>query len=146
MFGHPEAASLTYLGLLRPTASRSGVVGIAPPTVERLYATRAHGLSHDTSTPRRFTGLPGTAPIGHVRYSTAGDTGLKNAQPLADRLRAWRDRESRTTGIWSTPTSCVTISTAKGSIFQTHQRHRGHASPLAISMKAGIPDRPSPSP
>jgi amidophosphoribosyltransferase len=49
----------------------------------RLYAHRAMGLVHDTFTPANLAGLPGSLAIGHVRYSTAGGSHLKNAQPLA---------------------------------------------------------------
>ena len=41
------------------------------------------GHVNDIFTADRLTDLPGFAAIGHVRYSTAGDSSMKNAQPIA---------------------------------------------------------------
>jgi amidophosphoribosyltransferase len=44
---------------------------------------REMGHVNDIFTAARLKDLPGFAAIGHVRYSTAGDSSKKNAQPLA---------------------------------------------------------------
>jgi amidophosphoribosyltransferase len=83
VFGHPEAAKLTYLGLHALQHRGQESAGIVSSDGTRLFTHRAMGLVHDTFTPRDLSTLPGSAAIGHVRYSTAGGSHLKNAQPLA---------------------------------------------------------------
>jgi amidophosphoribosyltransferase len=83
VYGHPEAAKLTYLGLHALQHRGQESAGIISSDGKRLYAHRAMGLVHDTFTPKDLSGLPGASAIGHVRYSTAGGSHLKNAQPLA---------------------------------------------------------------
>ena len=57
--------------------------GIVSSDGGRLFAHRALGLVQDAFSERVLEALPGDRAIGHVRYSTAGGAGLKNAQPLA---------------------------------------------------------------
>jgi glutamine phosphoribosylpyrophosphate amidotransferase len=83
VYGHSEAAKLTYLGLHALQHRGQESAGIISTDGKRLYAHRAMGLVHDTFTPADLAGLPGSASIGHVRYSTAGGSHLRNAQPLA---------------------------------------------------------------
>jgi amidophosphoribosyltransferase len=83
IYGHPEAANLTYLGLhaLQHRGQESG--GIVTSDGEHLYAHRAMGLVQDAFTQEQLGKLPGRVGIGHVRYSTAGGSHIKNAQPIA---------------------------------------------------------------
>jgi len=83
VYGHSEAAKLTYLGLHALQHRGQESAGIISTDGRRLYAHRAMGLVHDTFTPADLAGLPGSASIGHVRYSTAGGSHIRNAQPLA---------------------------------------------------------------
>jgi amidophosphoribosyltransferase len=82
VYGHPEAAKLTYLGLYALQHRGQESAGIAVSNGERLVCQK--GMGHvDEVFPREvIDGLPGHIAIGHTRYSTAGDTDLKNAQPL----------------------------------------------------------------
>ncbi|MCA2978376.1 MAG: amidophosphoribosyltransferase [Myxococcaceae bacterium] len=82
IYGHEEAANLTYLGLhaLQHRGQESG--GIVTSDGQRLRSHRSMGLVADTFTQPVLEQLPGTLAIGHVRYSTAGGSHLKNAQPL----------------------------------------------------------------
>ena len=68
VYGHPEAAKLTYLGLHALQHRGQESAGIVSSDGKRLYAHRAMGLVHDTYTPKDLGGLPGSASIGHVRY------------------------------------------------------------------------------
>ena len=72
IFGHPEAANMTYLGLyaLQHRGQESG--GIAASDGERVRVSRAMGYVADAFDTETLAGLPGTLAIGHVRYSTAG--------------------------------------------------------------------------
>ncbi len=82
IFGHPEAANMTYLGLyaLQHRGQESG--GIAASDGEKLRAFKAMGYVADVFDGQRLSELPGSIAIGHVRYSTAGDSKLSNAQPI----------------------------------------------------------------
>jgi amidophosphoribosyltransferase len=83
IFGHDEAANLTYLGLhaLQHRGQESAGIVASDGTTLRNY--REMGLVADVFSESSLATLPGRAAIGHVRYSTAGVSHLKNAQPFA---------------------------------------------------------------
>jgi amidophosphoribosyltransferase len=83
VYGHPEAANLAYLGLYALQHRGQESAGIVATDGERLRAVREMGHVNDIFTANRLKDLPGRAAIGHVRYSTAGDSSKKNAQPIA---------------------------------------------------------------
>jgi len=83
IFGHPEAANLAYLGLYALQHRGQESAGIVATDGEKLRAVREMGHVNDIFTAARLKDLPGHAAIGHVRYSTAGDSSKKNAQPIA---------------------------------------------------------------
>jgi amidophosphoribosyltransferase len=83
IFGHPEAANIAYLGLHRLQHRGQESAGIVCTDGETVRFVREMGHVTDIFTAERLQGLPGFAAIGHVRYSTAGDSSLKNAQPVA---------------------------------------------------------------
>jgi amidophosphoribosyltransferase len=82
IFGHPEAANLTYLGLYALQHRGQESVGIATSDGDRLHVHKAVGYVADSFDEATFARLVGPSAIGHVRYSTAGESGLKNAQPI----------------------------------------------------------------
>jgi amidophosphoribosyltransferase len=83
VFGDPEAANLTYLGLHSLQHRGQEAAGIASTDGRQLFVHKASGLVQDIFTSGVIAQLPGTRAIGHVRYSTAGGSHLKNAQPIA---------------------------------------------------------------
>ena len=83
IFGHAEAANLAYLGLHALQHRGQESAGIVTSDGERLYAHRTMGLVQAGFTPQDLATLPGDRAIGHVRYSTAGGSHLRNAQPFA---------------------------------------------------------------
>ncbi len=83
IYGHPEASNLVYLGLYALQHRGQESAGIAAASAGRIHATRKMGHVADIFTPDVLNQLPGSLAIGHTRYSTAGDTSLKNAQPLS---------------------------------------------------------------
>ena len=83
IFDHPEAANITYLGLHALQHRGQESAGIVTSDSEKLYAHRAMGLVQDAFTQDQLAKLPGRIAIGHVRYSTAGGSLIKNAQPIA---------------------------------------------------------------
>src|SRR5471032_2904988 len=78
-----EAANMTYLGLHALQHRGQESAGIVTSDGEQLYAHRAMGLVQDAFSQEQLTRLPGRISIGHVRYSTAGGSHLKNAQHFA---------------------------------------------------------------
>lgn len=81
-FGRPEASKLTYLGLYALQHRGQESAGIVSCLGAHLHRHRDMGMVHDVFTEEILEGLPGDSAIGHVRYSTAGSTLLKNAQPI----------------------------------------------------------------
>jgi len=82
IFGHSEAANLAYLGLYALQHRGQESVGIATSDGSAIELHRAEGYVADCFDESTFERLAGTSAIGHVRYSTAGESGIKNAQPL----------------------------------------------------------------
>jgi amidophosphoribosyltransferase len=83
VYGHPEAANVTYLGLYALQHRGQESAGIASSDGRNIHCYK--GMDHvaDLFTPEVLGGLPGEIAIGHTRYSTAGDTALLNAQPFS---------------------------------------------------------------
>ena len=82
IFGHPEAANMTYLGLYALQHRGQESAGIAASDGQRVRISRAMGYVADTFGSATLAELPGNVAIGHVRYSTAGESRLSNAQPI----------------------------------------------------------------
>lgn len=82
IFGHPEAANLTYLGLYALQHRGQESAGIVTADGERMHASRAMGHVAEAFDESALAALPGHLAIGHTRYSTAGESRLCNAQPF----------------------------------------------------------------
>src|SRR5689334_19323676 len=83
IYGHPEASNLAYLGLYALQHRGQESAGIASSDGRDIRCHKAMGHVADIFTPEVLGGLPGSLAIGHTRYSTTGDTVLKNAQPFS---------------------------------------------------------------
>ena len=82
IFGHAEAAKMTYLGLYALQHRGQESAGIAASDGAQLHVHKSMGHVQEIFTPAVIAKLPGASAIGHTRYSTAGDTTLTNAQPV----------------------------------------------------------------
>ncbi len=82
IFGHPEAANMTYLGLYALQHRGQESAGIAAADLRQVRVSRAMGYVAETFDNNELSHLPGPLAIGHVRYSTAGESKLSNAQPI----------------------------------------------------------------
>jgi amidophosphoribosyltransferase len=82
IFGHPDAANLTYLGLYALQHRGQESAGIVSSDGKRLYGEKAMGLVADIFNESRIKKLPGHMAIGHNRYSTAGGSFAFNIQPI----------------------------------------------------------------
>lgn len=82
IFGHPESANMTYLGLYALQHRGQESAGIAASNGSLVRVHKAMGYVADVFNGQTLSQLPGHASIGHVRYSTAGESRLANAQPF----------------------------------------------------------------
>ncbi len=82
IYGHPEAANLTYLGLYALQHRGQEGAGICSSDGRQLFIEKSMGLIADIFSEKRLKRLPGYIAIGHNRYSTAGTSVLKNVQPI----------------------------------------------------------------
>ncbi len=82
VFGHPEAANLAYLGLYALQHRGQESAGIASADGDVITFHKEMGLVADIFSEEILARLHGHIAIGHVRYSTAGSSELKNAQPF----------------------------------------------------------------
>jgi amidophosphoribosyltransferase len=83
IFGHPDAAALTALGLHALQHRGQEAAGIVTFDGDRFNAERRLGLVGDHfSSEATIRRLKGRNALGHVRYSTTGETILRNVQPL----------------------------------------------------------------
>ncbi|MGA2107946.1 MAG: class II glutamine amidotransferase, partial [Syntrophorhabdales bacterium] len=82
VFNHGEASNLTYLGLHALQHRGQESAGIASTDGTSMYSRREMGLVSDIFNEQVLQDVKGHGAIGHVRYSTAGSSDIKNAQPF----------------------------------------------------------------
>ncbi|NQH34406.1 amidophosphoribosyltransferase [Streptococcus suis] len=83
IWGHPQAAQVTYFGLHSLQHRGQEGAGIVSNNQGTLYGHRATGLLSEVfKNPADLDRLKGSAAIGHVRYATAGSADIRNIQPF----------------------------------------------------------------
>src|SRR5204862_1477433 len=82
IFGHKEASNLTYLGLYALQHRGQESAGIASSSGGRMHLHKAMGYVNEVFNTDALAKLPGSQAIGHVRYSTAGESLVANAHPI----------------------------------------------------------------
>ena len=87
VFGHPDAAKLTYFGLYALQHRGQESAGITASDGRQVTEQRRMGLVADVFSEQVMTELKGHIALGHVRYSTTGSSLLKNAQPFLVNFR-----------------------------------------------------------
>jgi amidophosphoribosyltransferase len=85
---HPEAARLTYLGLYALQHRGQESAGIVSSDGAKLHQQKGMGYVAEVFDESCLEHLDGDSAIGHVRYSTAGESALANAQPIL--VDGWR--------------------------------------------------------
>ena len=83
VYGHPDAARMTYWGLYALQHRGQESAGIATADGRELNDIKGMGLVSEIFTDEVLAKLPGQFAIGHTRYSTTGDSALLNAQPIS---------------------------------------------------------------
>ncbi len=82
IFGHPEAANMTYLGLYALQHRGQESAGIAASDGQDVRVSIGMGHVAEVFNADVLSRLPGDMSFGHVRYSAAGESRLSNAQPF----------------------------------------------------------------
>jgi amidophosphoribosyltransferase len=82
IWGHPDAAQITYYGLHSLQHRGQEGAGIVVTDGEKLKGFKGIGLVTEVFNKGQLSELTGKAAIGHVRYATAGGGGYENVQPL----------------------------------------------------------------
>ncbi len=80
--GHAEASNIAYLGLYALQHRGQESAGIVASQGGEQFVHRGMGHVSDVFTEKILARLPGRHAIGHVRYSTTGESSLRNAQPF----------------------------------------------------------------
>jgi amidophosphoribosyltransferase len=85
---HPEAARIAYLGIYALQHRGQESAGIVTSDRKRLHTEKGMGYVADVFSESRLERLIGDFAVGHVRYSTAGESAAWNAQPIV--VDCWR--------------------------------------------------------
>src|SRR5438552_5154877 len=118
VFGHPNAAELTYYGLYALQHRGQESAGIAASDGRQFRVHKGMGLVSQIFDSEVLGTLSGSMAIGHTRYSTTGSSHLRNAQPLtADCVRG--QIAIAHNGNLTNATQLRDELEARGSIFQT---------------------------
>jgi amidophosphoribosyltransferase len=80
--GHDEASNIAYLGMHALQHRGQESAGLVAVEDGKLRRHVAMGLVSDSFNRDALAKLPGRTAIGHIRYSTAGTSELRNAQPF----------------------------------------------------------------
>jgi amidophosphoribosyltransferase len=139
VYGNAEAAKLTYLGLYALQHRGQESAGIAVTDGERLSCHKGMGYVADVFNKGALEGLLGHAAIGHTRYSTAGDTDLRNAQPLAVTCQKGQVALAHN-GNLTNATALRRELENKGDIFQTNSDTEVIVHHFARSKFSGVPE------
>jgi amidophosphoribosyltransferase len=138
VFNVPNASSLSYYGLhaLQHRGEESaGICTVDTEAGNRFAYHRGMGLVKEVFDKERIQSLAGNRSIGHVRYSTAGESKLANAQPLIFRYRDGDLAVATNGNIVNAPEIRKELE-SQGSIFQTSSDTEVIAHLIARSSKS----------
>jgi amidophosphoribosyltransferase len=140
IFGHPEASKLAYLGLHALQHRGQESAGIVSSDGQHLHWVREMGHVGEIFTEDRLRVLPGSSAIGHVRYSTTGDSVSNNAQPLAVNYAHGSVAVAHNGNLVDAPDVRARLE-AEGSIFQGSSDTEIILHLLARSREGDLPSR-----
>src|SRR5512144_1794884 len=118
VFGHPNAAELTYYGLYALQHRGQESAGIVTCDGTDFYKHHGMGLVSQVFTGNTLHGLVGHMAVGHTRYSTTGSSHLRNAQPLTVDCKRGQIAVAHNGNLTNAAQLREELE-AKGSIFQT---------------------------
>jgi amidophosphoribosyltransferase len=140
IYGHPEAANLAYLGLHALQHRGQESCGIVTAESGQLFVHRGMGLVQEVFPAEALKKLPGENAIGHVRYSTAGGSHARNAQPLAVDTAHGSIAIGHNGNLTNAEELRATLE-ARGSIFTSSTDTEVIVHLIALSRAAGIVDK-----
>ncbi len=140
IYGAKEASNLAYLGLHALQHRGQESAGIVTVDDGQLYAHRAMGLVQECFSPEQLKKLPGEVAIGHVRYSTAGGSHARNAQPLAVDTAHGSIALGHNGNLTNAEEIRATLE-ARGSIFTSASDTEVIVHLIALSRAAGLVDK-----
>ena len=117
IYGHAEASKLAYLSLYALQHRGQESAGISTSDHSLIHTRKSMGHVADIFTNDVLKALPGSLAIGHTRYSTAGDTIERNAQPFSVQCSKGRIAVAHNGNI-TNATDLRADLEARGSIFQ----------------------------
>jgi amidophosphoribosyltransferase len=117
IYGHPEASKLVYLSLYALQHRGQESAGISTSDGQKIHTKKSMGHVADIFTNAVLSELPGSLAIGHTRYSTAGDTVERNAQPFSVQCNKGRIAIAHNGNITNAQELRLDLE-ARGSIFQ----------------------------
>ncbi|MCK5695912.1 MAG: class II glutamine amidotransferase, partial [Desulfobacula sp.] len=84
LYKHPEAAKITYFGLyaLQHRGQESAGISVNRGENDKIFSHKGMGLVPEIFNMEDLDRIEGGSAIGHVRYSTTGDSVITNAQPF----------------------------------------------------------------
>lgn len=82
VYGHEDSAKLTYFGLYALQHRGQESAGIITSDGSKVVFHKDMGLVPEVFSEERLQKLSGSLSIGHVRYSTTGESNIINTQPL----------------------------------------------------------------
>jgi amidophosphoribosyltransferase len=118
VYAHTEASNLTYLGLHALQHRGQESAGIVAVDRSDYHVHRGMGLVQEVFTQEHLAKLVGDVAIGHVRYSTAGGSQLKNAQPFAVEFKGQSIAVAHNGNLTNTDELRLKLE-ERGAIFQT---------------------------
>jgi amidophosphoribosyltransferase len=139
VFGHPEASQVSYYGLHALQHRGQESAGICTADGDEFEYHRGMGLVKEVFNNDTLKRLSGAASIAHVRYSTAGESKLTNAQPLVFKYREG-DLAIATNGNLTNAKEIRKTLERQGSIFQTSSDTEVVAHLIARSVHDDIVD------
>ncbi len=141
IFGHPEAAAMTALGLHALQHRGQEAAGIVSYDGEEFYTHKAMGLVDATfSKAAVIEKLKGYCAIGHNRYSTTGEASLRNVQPIYADLALGGFAVAHNGNLTNAAQIREEL-VQKGSLFQSSSDTEVIVHLMAVSRKKGAVER-----
>lgn len=139
VYNHSETPQLIYYGLHALQHRGQESAGIVTSNSETFTHHRGMGLVTEVFSNKELIKLRGDMGIGHVRYSTSGESAIQNAQPLVFKYRGG-EIAIATNGNLVNATQIRHQLERQGSIFQTTSDTEVIAHLIARSMYEDIED------
>src|SRR5579872_6905465 len=139
IYGHPDAARLAHLGLYALQHRGQESAGIAVSDGVNVICHKGMGYVNEVFNAETLKNLSGYLAIGHTRYSTSGDTELKNAQPLKVSCHKGQVALAHNGNLVNATTVRRELE-SRGDIFQTTSDTEVILHYFARSRQAGIPE------